>query len=78
MAMDLKGTSLLKKRTVYNKGLGVEVIIEIAWELDEGYECGTKYAINFCKISGPLIIDKSANSMISVDIEPYRKPYKRN
>lgn len=71
MVNDLKGTLLIKKRTEYLHG--VEVIIEIAWEIDEGFECGTRYTINFNKISGNSRIDKNTNAMISVDINNYRK-----
>jgi len=69
---DLKGTSLMKKRTKYHNG--VKVIIEIAWEMDEGLECGTCYTINASNISkSQSKINKEATHMISVDISNYRK-----
>lgn len=68
---DLKGTSLMKKRRKYHNG--VEIIIEIGWEIDEGFECGTRYIINASKISKVHSkINKDATHMISVDVENYR------
>ncbi|MCK9574665.1 MAG: hypothetical protein WC979_00240 [Candidatus Pacearchaeota archaeon] len=74
----LNGTSLMKSREAAadNKSW-VNVVIEIAWEIDEGMECGTHYAIGFCKITSKNeLIDKTADSYISVYSKNYRRPYK--
>lgn len=74
-ANKLKNTSLMKNRTEYKNG--VDMLIEIAWEVDEGIECGTEYTISYNRISGPHRFDKTANAMISVNCKNYRKPYKK-
>lgn len=77
---DLKGSSLIKNREVWGEAVpggvkGVSITIQIGWEIDEGFECGTEYRISFNKTpKHPSLIDKDCNAFISVDLLPYRKP----
>lgn len=72
---DLKGSSLITSRIETISG--VDITIQIGWEIDEGFECGTQYDISFNRIGKtPSNIHKDCNSFISVDIKPYRKPYR--
>jgi hypothetical protein len=74
----LKNSSLCKK---YEKTENyTNVVIEIAWEIDEGMECGTRYTIFAHKLkpNDPSLIEKGNNVYVSVDSESYRKPYKRS
>jgi hypothetical protein len=75
---DLKGTTLMKSRETYGKGklMGVNIVIRIGWEIDEGMERGTEYRIGFHPISGNSRFDKTANAMICVDSESYSTPAK--
>lgn len=53
---------------------GVDITIQIGWEIDEGFECGTQYDISFNRIGKtPSNIHKDCNAFISVNIEPYKK-----
>ena len=56
---------------------GSKIVIQIAWEIDEGMECGTRYTISYNKISGHSRFDKTCDNMVSIDIAPYRIPYKK-
>jgi len=68
---DLKDTSLIKERNEYVNGVSIKV--QIAWEMDEGFERGTEYEISFNKISGPSRFNKEHNAYISVTSKSYRK-----
>jgi len=77
MVKDLKNTSLMKSCERYFHG--VEIVFEIAWEIDEGMEYGTRYTINANKLSNHVsLIDKTATHMISVESKSYRIPYHKS
>jgi len=53
---------------------GVEVKIRIAWEMDEGFFCGTEYKISYCKIlNQSSLIQKNCNAYISVYMNNYKE-----
>lgn len=56
---------------------GVTVVVEIAWEIDEGFECGTRYEISFHRDKAIKRLHPGKTAFISVDCKPYRKPYNR-
>lgn len=56
---------------------GVTLTIQIAWEVDEGMECGTEYQISFHYNNVATHIDKTCNAFIEVNCKPYRIPYKK-
>jgi len=59
---------------------GVRVKIRIAWEIDEGMECGTEYDVSYCFIGNqdrkPNFLCKGCNAFISIDISRYRENHK--
>lgn len=75
-ANDLRRNPFMQKREAWKNG--VTIVLHIGWEIDEGMECGTQYTITFNKITPnhPSLIIKGKNAFISVDVQPYRKPYK--
>jgi hypothetical protein len=73
---DLKNTSLCKS-SVKTKEES-KVVIEIAWEIDEGMEFGTRYTICTYRSTGPSRVRKDCNAFFNVNIEPYRKPYRKS
>lgn len=72
---DLRGTSLVKNRNQWTNGVTTK--IEIAWEIDEGHECGTRYTIS-CNTGIRAELHPRCDAFISVDIEPYRTPVEGN
>jgi hypothetical protein len=64
----------IRNRNVWGKGRtsGVSISIRIAWEIDEGFYCGTEYTISFNRISGKSM-HPFFDSYISVDDKPYRE-----
>lgn len=79
---DLKGTSLMVSRNEWgnNKNGGVNIKIQIGWEIDEGMECGSEYNISFCKMNPnhPSLLHKGCNAFISVNSGRYKKPQRKN
>lgn len=66
---------LIRNREVSDNS--VKLTIRIAWEIDEGYYCGTEYVFEFCKIVKiPSLINKNHNAFISVDMTRYKEPVK--
>ena len=67
----------IRNRQTWGEGTkhaGVSIEVVIFWEQDEGYHFGTKYFISFNKLSHTYsLINKEANAVISVDIEPYKE-----
>jgi hypothetical protein len=78
-ANDLKDSSLMRKR-IANPLIGhVSLTFRIGWEIDEGMECGTQYIISCQNLSKRMrngLLKPEANRFISVEIEPYREPYR--
>ena len=72
-----KERPFLRNRTTWGEGdnEGVSVDVIIFWEEDEGYYCGTKYAISFNKMkpNHPSNLHKGCDSFINVHIEPYKE-----
>lgn len=68
---------MIVSRIEYGKGMGVQLIIEIAWEVDEGMECGSRYHINYFKDKAIERMHQGCTRFMSVTSERYRTPYKR-
>ena len=70
---DLKGSSLIHKRTPYRNG--VEIKIRIGWEIDERMEIGSQYTIAFNRhMNSYSSLHKDCDCFISVHHEKYSTP----
>ena len=67
-----KETPFIRKRE--QNSHGVYIVIRIAWEIDEGYYCGTEYKMSFHALKNTFgLIDKSCNGFINIEISSYRE-----